>query len=194
MSSRMQAKIVTLFPVYCVLVAQSCPTLCNPMNYSLPGSSVHGISQARILEWVDISFSRDLPNPGIDPKSPGLQADSRPSEPPTQPINPNNSELSEHWITYVHLFLTRLWDFLLLLLSFNFLISWPHCMACRIFVPWPGIEPCKHSLLTYPRSSHVHTKTAIPTILTLLWPKSPLTSTSPNPAFFPLFSDLASQH
>ena len=38
--------------------AQSCPTLCNPMDYSLPGSSVHGIFQARTLEWVAISFSR----------------------------------------------------------------------------------------------------------------------------------------
>ena len=41
-----------------VLVAQSCPTLCNPMDYSPPGSSVHGILQARILEWVVIPFSR----------------------------------------------------------------------------------------------------------------------------------------
>ena len=40
------------------LVAQSCPTLCDPMDYSLPGSSVHGILQARVLEWVGISFSR----------------------------------------------------------------------------------------------------------------------------------------
>ena len=39
-------------------VAQSCPTLCNPMDCSLPGSSIHGIFQARILEWVAISFSR----------------------------------------------------------------------------------------------------------------------------------------
>ena len=38
-------------------VAQSCRTLCNPVECSLPGSSVHGISQARILEWVVISFS-----------------------------------------------------------------------------------------------------------------------------------------
>ena len=43
---------------FCCSVAQSCPTLCNPMDYSLPGSSVHGILQARILEWVAISFSR----------------------------------------------------------------------------------------------------------------------------------------
>ena len=39
-------------------VTQSCPTLCDPMDCSLPGSSVHGIFQARILEWVAISFSR----------------------------------------------------------------------------------------------------------------------------------------
>ena len=41
-----------------VLVAQSCPTLCNPMDCSPPDSSVHGILQARILEWVAIPFSR----------------------------------------------------------------------------------------------------------------------------------------
>ena len=39
-------------------VPQSCPTLCDPMDYSLPGSSVHGIFQARVLEWVAISFSK----------------------------------------------------------------------------------------------------------------------------------------
>ena len=39
-------------------VTQSCPTLCNPMDCSLAGSSIHGIFQARILEWVAISFSR----------------------------------------------------------------------------------------------------------------------------------------
>ena len=42
----------------CVLVAQLCPTLCNPMDCSPPGSSVHGIFQARILEWVAIVLSR----------------------------------------------------------------------------------------------------------------------------------------
>ena len=42
----------------CVLVAQSCLTLCDPMDWSPPRSSVHGILQARILEWVAISFSR----------------------------------------------------------------------------------------------------------------------------------------
>ena len=52
-----------------VLAAQSSPTLCDPLDCSLPGSSVHGILQARELEWVAISFFWDLPNPGIEPKS-----------------------------------------------------------------------------------------------------------------------------
>ena len=56
------------------LVANSCPTICNPMDYSLPGSSVRGISQARILEWVAISSPGDLPNPGIKPRSLALKA------------------------------------------------------------------------------------------------------------------------
>ena len=48
-------------------VTQSCPTLCDPMDYSLPGSSLHGILQARVLEWVAISFSRGSQgsNPGL---------------------------------------------------------------------------------------------------------------------------------
>ena len=58
------------------LYAQLCPTLCNPMDYSPPGSSVLGIFQARILEWIAFSYPRDLPDPGIKPKSPALQVDS----------------------------------------------------------------------------------------------------------------------
>jgi len=51
------------------------------MDWDLPGSSVRGILQARILEWVPISFFRDLPDPGIEPESPALLADSLLSEP-----------------------------------------------------------------------------------------------------------------
>ena len=50
-------------PSYPSEVAQSCPTPCNPMDCSLPGSSIHGIFQARILEWVAISFSRGSSQP-----------------------------------------------------------------------------------------------------------------------------------
>ena len=48
----------------CVLAAQSCPTLCNPVECSPPGSSVHGLLQARILECVAILFSRGSSRPG----------------------------------------------------------------------------------------------------------------------------------
>ena len=51
----------------------SCPTLCNPMDCSPPGSSVLGILQARILDSVAIPSSRDLPDPGIKPGPPALQ-------------------------------------------------------------------------------------------------------------------------
>ena len=46
-----------------VLVIQLCPIICNPMDYNLPGPSVHGILQARILEWVAIAFSRGSSQP-----------------------------------------------------------------------------------------------------------------------------------
>ena len=53
-------------------VVQSCAALCGPMDYylRLPSSSVHGIFQARILEWVAISYSKGLPHPGLEGESP----------------------------------------------------------------------------------------------------------------------------
>ena len=48
---------------------QLCPALCDHMDCSLPGSSVHGIFQVRILEWVAMSSLGNLPNPGIEPMS-----------------------------------------------------------------------------------------------------------------------------
>ena len=64
------------------VVAQLCPTLCDPMDYSLPGSSVHGILQARILEWVAISSSRG----SSQPRNLALQADSLPPELQGKPL------------------------------------------------------------------------------------------------------------
>ena len=61
-------------------MAQSCLILCDPMDCSLPGSSVHGIFQARVLGWAAIPSPRDLPDPGIKPRSPALQTDCLPSE------------------------------------------------------------------------------------------------------------------
>ena len=66
--------------VVVVLVAQSCPTLYNPTDCSPPGSSVHGILQARILEWIAIPSPGDLPDPAIESESPALKADSLLSE------------------------------------------------------------------------------------------------------------------
>ena len=56
----------------CCSVAKSCPTPSNLMDCSLPGSSVHGISQARILEWVAISSSRGFSQIGVELTSPAL--------------------------------------------------------------------------------------------------------------------------
>ena len=70
----------------CVLATQSCLTVCDSTDCHPPGSSVHGISQARILEWVAISFSRGLPNPWIEPQFPVLQAETLLSELLGKPI------------------------------------------------------------------------------------------------------------
>ena len=72
---RFTPKLGSFFPIQCVSVTQSYPTLCEPTDCSLPGFSVHRIDQARTLEWRAI-----LPDPGIEPRSPALQADSLPSE------------------------------------------------------------------------------------------------------------------
>ena len=67
-----------------VLVAQSLPTLCGPMDYVAPGSPVHGIFQARILEWVALPFSRGSSAPRNETWSPALQG-TLSSEPPGKP-------------------------------------------------------------------------------------------------------------
>ena len=64
----------------CVLSCFSCVLLCDTMDCSPPGSSVHRIFQARILEWAAIPPSGDLPDPGIEPRSPAWQVDSLLSE------------------------------------------------------------------------------------------------------------------
>ena len=66
----------------CVLIALLCPTLCNPRDYSLPGSSIHQILQARILEWVTLSFSRGSSQPRDRTWVSGIVGRSLPSELP----------------------------------------------------------------------------------------------------------------
>jgi len=73
----------------------------GPMGCSPPGSSVHGISQARIVEWVAILLSMDLPNPSLVPMVPALQVDSLPTEPPGKP----HIYTHTHTHTHMHSFL-----------------------------------------------------------------------------------------
>ena len=98
-----------------LLVAQLCPTLCDPMDCSPADSSVYGVLQARIQDYTVFSnnnnkysvllnnysviiiiimegilpfpFPGDLPDPGIEPRSPAFQADSLPSEPPGKTLS-----------------------------------------------------------------------------------------------------------
>ena len=80
--------IIELFLLCILLISQSFNTKFQTSGYDhfrCSGSSVHGILQARIPEWLAMPFFRDLPNPGIEPRSHALQVDSLPSEPPGKP-------------------------------------------------------------------------------------------------------------
>ena len=70
-------------------VTQSCPTLWDPLDYT-----VHGILQARILKWVAFPISGDLPNPGIESRSSALKVDCLPAEPQRKPKNTGVASLS----------------------------------------------------------------------------------------------------
>ena len=102
-----------------VKFAQLCPTFCDPMDCSLPGSSVHGVLQARILERIAFPSPGDLPNPGVKRKFPILQVDSLPSEPPEKPKNMGGGSLS-------------------LFRESSCPRSWTRvcCMTCRFFTSW----------------------------------------------------------
>ena len=70
-----------------MLDACVCSTLCNHIDWSLPGSSAHGISQARILEGLPFPSLGDLPNPGTKPESLALSGRFLTTEPPGKPPN-----------------------------------------------------------------------------------------------------------
>ena len=83
-SNHWESSSVCVCSVTSLVLLQWCLKLCNPMDYSLPVFSVHGILEARILEWIACPSSGDLPIPGIKPTSPlspALQVDSLPTEP-----------------------------------------------------------------------------------------------------------------
>ena len=84
-----------------MLITQLCLTRYNCMDCSPPGSSVHRILQERVLEWVVIPSLGALPDPGIELRSPTLQADPLLSEPPGKPrklgINEDNLSSASIW-------------------------------------------------------------------------------------------------
>ena len=88
--------LILLLPCGC-LVAKSCPTLCNPMDYSPPGSPVHGISQARILEWVAISFSSVSSRPRDWTRVSCMAGGFFTTEPPGKPYNNVIFSLTVKW-------------------------------------------------------------------------------------------------
>ena len=71
----------------CCLVAKSCPTFCDPMDCSLPGSSVHGFPRQEYWSGLPFPSPGDLLNLGIEPASPALQADFLPLSYQESPVN-----------------------------------------------------------------------------------------------------------
>ena len=100
------------------------------MVYSPPDSSVHGISQARILECLLFQSPGNLPDPGIEPKSLTLQTDSLPSEPPAKPIKVKWALKVEHWSNRFSVFMKRNTRELPLCLFVFCSISLPHPPSC----------------------------------------------------------------
>ena len=105
----------------CVLVTYSCPSLCNSMDCSLlPGSSVHEFSRQEYWSGLPFPSAGDLPDPGIKPWSPALQADSLPSELQECPLAPRDELL-------VKKISSQLFPSLqLLLITMTIIIRWQH--------------------------------------------------------------------
>ena len=84
---KVRCRVVLEYVCVCVCVrAQSCPTLCDPVDCRPPGSSVHGIFKARILEQVAISYSSGPSCPRMEPESPALTDGLFSAVPPGKPI------------------------------------------------------------------------------------------------------------
>ena len=89
-----QIDVDLICAVLCCALSLSCVQLCNPMRVACQAPLSMGILQARVQEWVAMPSSGDLTNPGIKPRSPTLQADSLPAEPPGKPMNTGVGSLS----------------------------------------------------------------------------------------------------
>ena len=119
-------KSVLKFPCGFCLVAKSCPTLCDPMDCSPPGSSVRGTSQARILEWVAISSSRGIFQ--TQGSIPGLLL---------------GRQILYHWATREYPINVFLWKWFVWLRGPYVAFGW--CVWCISFNPWQCLSfPCLH--------------------------------------------------
>ena len=133
-----------------VLVTQRCPTLFNPMDWGSPGSSVHGILQRRYWSGLPFPSLGDLPNPGIEPRSPALQADSWLCEPPAK------LSVEIYWQALFFLLNSRL--------SLSEKAMAPHSSTLAWQIPWmeePGGQQSMGSLrvghnFTFTFSFHFH--------------------------------------
>ena len=142
----------------CVRLTQLCLTLCDSMCYSSPGSSVHGILQARIMESLAILFSRESFQPRDRTWFLALQADSLPSEWPRKPIILSVQLLSHVWLFVIpwtaacqaFLYITN-FRTLLKLMSIELVIPSNHLIFCRPLFLLPSIF---QGLFQWVSSSH----------------------------------------
>ena len=150
---------------------------CDPMDCSATGSSVHWIFQAKLLEWLPFPSPRDLPDPGIKPSTPSLQAKSLPTESSGRPIS--QSQRNEHNKTKTDTFATIQWHqlsspkLLLLFSSVQFSSVTQSCLTlCNpMNHSTPGL-PVHHQLPEFTQT-HVHQ------VSDAIQPSHPLSSPSP---------------
>ena len=121
-------------------VAQSCPTLCDAMDCNQSGSCIHWLFQARVLEWIAISFSRgsSWPRKRNEPRSLTLQADALPSEPPGKRIKYMIRLLNQkHKLGWKEQKWKHEFDNIKCLLDFSIICVWKSLSRVQLFViPW----------------------------------------------------------
>ena len=130
--------------VACVWGCSAMSSLCDPMDCSPPGSSVHGILQARIPEWVILGKEMDLPSPGIELSSPALTGRSFTTEPPGTPLWDHSTAI--YWRTPISVSMTNKYskqENIQCLHSRNIPLPWGSAST-----PWHNPWPCVSVLIT----------------------------------------------
>ena len=179
--------LLELFPVcvcVCVCVCvharmhtQSCPTLCNPIDCSPPGSSIHGIPQARILEWVVISYSRGSSRPRDRTQVSCISCIGG-------GFFPTTWEASWKY-TFFHTISRLTVSYGLLdgksLLNRHLLVCWPSFYTCHVSTLWVGCPTCsllfsqQRAVIPAGSLSEIHSLLSRPATLlsaTLTWDRN----------------------